>query len=75
MNKNLKLFALSFATASVLCNTIILIFNKSFVLSLTKFIPEGNPVIRLGEIAIGSFILPVLMYMIRDEIKNYCEDS
>ncbi len=64
MKKLFKLFVLMMRLSAVLTLVIILIFNTSFVVGTTRFIPEGNPVIRFTELFLGSLSLPFFGYWI-----------
>ena len=70
MNKILKLIGLGIGLSSVICNTLILIFNESFVVGVTRFIPENNQWIRIPEIIMGFVAIPILIFMIINILKE-----
>lgn len=70
MKKIIKLSALIIAFSSVLCNTLILIWNKSFYVGINSFIPEANPIIRFTEVGMGLFTIPIIGSMVYSETKK-----
>ena len=64
MNKILKIAGLIIGFSSVMCNTLILLFNKTFFVGLKEFIPEGNQFIRIPEIVMGFVGIIILSWLI-----------
>lgn len=63
----LQLFALIIALAGVLAFTQILILNQGVAVGFNVFIPEANQYIRISEILLGMFTIPILIFMIKDK--------
>ena len=70
LKKTIELFGLSIGLSSVICNTLILIFNKGFIVGVTRFIPESNQIIRFSEIGMGLITTLILIFIIINKIME-----
>ncbi len=64
MKKLFKIFVLGMGLTTVLTFASLLIFNTPLIIGVTRYIPEGNPVIRFAELFFCFLSLPFFGYWI-----------
>ncbi len=62
MRKLFKIFVLGMGLTTVLTFIMILLFNTPVIMGVTRFIPEGNKLIRFTEFFFGFLSLPFFGY-------------
>ncbi|MCK5293891.1 MAG: hypothetical protein KAJ49_04515 [Arcobacteraceae bacterium] len=68
IKKICNLLALTIGVSGIIALTLILIENQSFYVGVVRFIPESNQWIRITEIIMGFFTVPILIKLIFREM-------